>query len=296
VRRLLEKGCLDIDKGDKFGQTPLHIACHREGLLDCLKLLAAHHVNMKALDANGNTALHSAAGAGAAAAAEFLLGRGLSVGDRNKDGHTPMDICNDHCPTDKRRSMQMMLEGGAKVEEDRAAGGEATAGNSSTTPGSTSTTPANSTTPGSSSTTPGNNINNSDFAAAAPPNNNGGGLFVENARGEGAERGGATAAGGGGGAAAWSSEASSAEKTGQARFPAGGGVSPATAVSPAADSKYAARHFGNSASSRGDSLRSKAVAAGAALARGEHKAPLLTPRGGSATMAVLAKDGAAAAG
>lgn len=90
VRRLLEKGCLDIDKGDKFGQTPLHIACHREGLLGCLKLLAAHHVNMKALDANGNTALHSAAGSGATAAAEFLLGRGLSVGDRNKDGHTPM--------------------------------------------------------------------------------------------------------------------------------------------------------------------------------------------------------------
>ena len=90
VRRLLEKGCPDLDKGDKFGQTPLHIACHREGLLGCLKLLAAHHVNMKALDANGNTALHSAAGSGAAAAAEFLLGRGLSVADRNKDGHTPM--------------------------------------------------------------------------------------------------------------------------------------------------------------------------------------------------------------
>ena len=90
VRRLLEKGCADLDKGDKFGQTPLHIACHREGLLGCLKLLAAHHVNMKAFDANGNTALHSAAGSGAAAAAEFLLGRGLSVGDRNKDGHTPM--------------------------------------------------------------------------------------------------------------------------------------------------------------------------------------------------------------
>lgn len=94
VRRLLEKGCLDIDKGDKFGQTPLHIACHREGLLGCLKLLAAHRVNMKALDANGNTALHSAAGSGAAAAAEFLLGRGLSVGDRNKDGHTPMVRAN----------------------------------------------------------------------------------------------------------------------------------------------------------------------------------------------------------
>lgn len=79
-----------MNRGDKFGQTPLHIACHREGLLGCLKLLATHKADLKALDANGNTALHSAAGSGAAAAAEFLLGRGLSVADKNKDGHTPM--------------------------------------------------------------------------------------------------------------------------------------------------------------------------------------------------------------
>lgn len=90
VRKLLEKGCLDINRGDKFGQTPLHIACHREGLLGCLKLLAAHQADLEALDFNGNSALHSAAGSGAAAAAEFLLGRGLSVTDRNRDGHTPM--------------------------------------------------------------------------------------------------------------------------------------------------------------------------------------------------------------
>lgn len=49
-----------------------------------------HQADLGSLDANGNTALHSAAGSGAAAAAEFLLGRGLSVADRNKDGHTPM--------------------------------------------------------------------------------------------------------------------------------------------------------------------------------------------------------------
>ncbi|CAN0092894.1 unnamed protein product, partial [Scytosiphon promiscuus] len=79
VRKLLEKGCPDVNRGDKFGQTPLHIACHREGLLGCLKLLASHQADLGALDANGNTALHSAAGSGAAAAAEFLLGRGLSV-------------------------------------------------------------------------------------------------------------------------------------------------------------------------------------------------------------------------
>lgn len=90
VRKLLEKGCPDINRGDKFGQTPLHIACHREGLLGCLKLLAAHQADLEALDFNGNSALHSAAGSGAAAAAEFLLGRGLSVTDRNRDGHTPM--------------------------------------------------------------------------------------------------------------------------------------------------------------------------------------------------------------
>lgn len=90
VRKLLEKGCPDINRGDKFGQTPLHIACHREGLLGCLKLLAMHQADLGSLDANGNTALHSAAGSGAAAAAEFLLGRGLSVADRNRDGHTPM--------------------------------------------------------------------------------------------------------------------------------------------------------------------------------------------------------------
>ncbi|CAM9986811.1 unnamed protein product, partial [Ectocarpus sp. 4 AP-2014] len=128
ARKLLQKGCPDVNRGDKFGQTPLHIACHREGLLGCLQLLAAHEANLKALDANGNTALHSAAGSGAAAAAKFLLGRGLSVADKNKDGHTPMDICILHCPADKKRTMQLLLEGGAKVgEEDRAAGGDSAA-------------------------------------------------------------------------------------------------------------------------------------------------------------------------
>lgn len=90
VRKLLEKGSPHLNRGDKFGQTPLHIACHKEGLLGCLKLLAAHHADLEALDANGNTALHSAAGSGAAAAAEFLLAQGLSVNDRNNDGHTPI--------------------------------------------------------------------------------------------------------------------------------------------------------------------------------------------------------------
>ncbi|CAM9586710.1 unnamed protein product, partial [Ectocarpus sp. 6 AP-2014] len=100
----------------------------REGLLGCLQLLAAHEANLKALDANGNTALHSAAGSGAAAAAKFLLGRGLSVADKNKDGHTPMDICILHCPADKKRTMQLLLEGDVKVgEEDRAAGGDSAA-------------------------------------------------------------------------------------------------------------------------------------------------------------------------
>lgn len=90
VRKLLDRGSNDLNRGDKFGQTPLHIACHKEGLLGCLKLLAAHNADLEALDANGNTALHSAAGSGATSAAEFLLGRGLSVADRNKDDHTPM--------------------------------------------------------------------------------------------------------------------------------------------------------------------------------------------------------------
>ena len=155
--------------------------------------------------------------------------------------------------------MQIMLEGGAKVEEDRAAGGEATAtaGNNTNTTTTTTTTDV----------------------AAAPPNGNGGGLFVEHGRAEGAaERGVATAAGGSGGAAAWASE-------------------PLTGVTTTAETKQ--RQFGSTASAKGDSPRSKAVAAGAALATArdeQHTAPLLTPQGGSATMAVLAKDEAAAAG
>lgn len=90
VRRLLESGSPDINRGDNFEQTPLHVACHRAELIGCVQLLAAYGANVFAVDANGNTALHSAAGSGAAATARFLLERGVSVAARNRNGHTPM--------------------------------------------------------------------------------------------------------------------------------------------------------------------------------------------------------------
>lgn len=45
----------------------------------------------------------------------------------SRDRCLMQDICFLHCPEDMRKSMQILLERGAKVEEDRAAGGNATA-------------------------------------------------------------------------------------------------------------------------------------------------------------------------
>lgn len=156
--------------------------------------------------------------------------------------------------------MQILLEGGAKVEEDRAAGGEATAGTNSIS-GSTA----------------------GILAPSSASNVDAAGTTID------------PAGGGGGGP---EPQGLAAGRVGEGVIFGGGASSAFVATSSPKSSSLAGikpRPLSYS-SSRGDSPRSKAVAAGAALARGEQKTPLLTPRGGSATMAALARDGVAAAG
>lgn len=162
--------------------------------------------------------------------------------------------------------MQALLEGGEKVEEDRAGGGEATtagaSGGVSTVVPTSITTAAAGATQGRTQT-PSTTTTELATAEYIPAASEDGTLGVGG--------GGGVGMGVGGGAAG-------EEEEGRG----GAGAAASTPGLKARPSSYS--------SSIGDSPRSKAIAAGAAAARGEHKTvPLMTPRGGSATMAALAR-------
>ncbi|CAM9437221.1 unnamed protein product [Choristocarpus tenellus] len=119
VKKLVEKDQDDaaVNKPDKFGQTPLHIACHK-GRVDCLKFLASQRgADLTVADAAGNSLLHAAGGSGSGEIVSFLLEKGLSVNTRNEEGFTPSHVCQMHCPKDKIQMVLGIMEGEVKMEE-----------------------------------------------------------------------------------------------------------------------------------------------------------------------------------
>ena len=80
-----------IDKGDKFGRTPLMLAC-RNGHIKIASLLLKYGANIKAEDTSGNWALHYAAAYGFPECVDLLLENNADVNAQNLWKSTPLSI------------------------------------------------------------------------------------------------------------------------------------------------------------------------------------------------------------
>ena len=80
-----------VDKKDKFGRTPLHIAAEYNRLT-IAKLLITHGANINAQDYNGETPLHKAVYNQRIGIIKLLLDKGAKLDIPNRRGMTPLDI------------------------------------------------------------------------------------------------------------------------------------------------------------------------------------------------------------
>ena len=80
-----------IDKGDKFGRTPLMLAC-RNGHIKIASLLIRYGANVNAEDTSGNSALHYAAAYGFPECVDLLLNNNADINSQNLWKSTPLSI------------------------------------------------------------------------------------------------------------------------------------------------------------------------------------------------------------
>jgi len=97
VRRLLEAGARPSAPADAVANaTPLHVACRAAAAMpgpaaeDVVRILCDFGADLDARDSRGNTPLHAAAAAGAAAAVAALLDAGADAAARNTNEDTPL--------------------------------------------------------------------------------------------------------------------------------------------------------------------------------------------------------------
>jgi len=88
VKHLLEHGA-DPNTRSKFGNPPLHRACHR-GFSGIVHLLIKHGADINAKDMNGVSPLHWACIRGNIAIARYLADRGADVNARDSKGRVPL--------------------------------------------------------------------------------------------------------------------------------------------------------------------------------------------------------------
>lgn len=102
VIEFIDKGT-DVNKPDSEGLTPLHWACDR-GELPIVEYLVKSKANLEAEDPEeGSTPLHYAITSESYDCAEYLIRHGADINHQNKEGETPMDLCDD-------KEMKEMLE------------------------------------------------------------------------------------------------------------------------------------------------------------------------------------------
>ncbi|MBA3237385.1 MAG: ankyrin repeat domain-containing protein [Parachlamydiaceae bacterium] len=81
--------CSDLDKPDRQGRTPLHLAC-RNKLLRLVEMLTAKGVNVNASDATGRSPLHEAFDAKEPNIAQALIHNGANPDAIDLGGYTPI--------------------------------------------------------------------------------------------------------------------------------------------------------------------------------------------------------------
>ena len=124
INALLDVGC-DIEALDNNGASPLRAAVASLDGNRALALLAAD-ANIEAQAANGSTVLHTIArqgnmGRSGVRMLRILLDHDADPSARNKNGHTPLDLAENH-PFRNEESVDMLHEASArKTVQDRQA-------------------------------------------------------------------------------------------------------------------------------------------------------------------------------
>jgi len=88
VKYLLDHGA-DPNARSRFGNPPLHRACHR-GFSGIARLLLSHDADVNAKDMNGVSPLHWACIRGNTAIARYLIEAGADVNARDRKGRAPL--------------------------------------------------------------------------------------------------------------------------------------------------------------------------------------------------------------
>ena len=88
ARALLKRPGMSVDVRDKFGNTPLLVAC-QNGHGRLAKMCVRYGADVNVANNKRNTALHFAVQYGFDALADFLVEKGADRDARNDDGRTP---------------------------------------------------------------------------------------------------------------------------------------------------------------------------------------------------------------
>lgn len=90
ARALLKRPGMSVDVVDKFGNTPLLVAC-QNGHGRLAKMCVRYGADVNAANNKRNTALHFAVQYGFDALGDFLVEKGASRDARNDEGRTPYE-------------------------------------------------------------------------------------------------------------------------------------------------------------------------------------------------------------
>ena len=89
-RGLLKKPGLSVDVRDKFGNTPLIVAC-QNGHGRLAKMCVRYSADVNAVNHKKNTPLHFTVQYGFNALGDFLVDKGANRDARNDEGKTPYE-------------------------------------------------------------------------------------------------------------------------------------------------------------------------------------------------------------
>ncbi|EXB29253.1 Serine/threonine-protein phosphatase 6 regulatory ankyrin repeat subunit A [Morus notabilis] len=88
------RGCGSLDRGDREGKTPLHVAAEK-GNIRCARVLVESGADKDARSRDGRTALHRAAANGDRPMVEMLMEMGADPTNPNDRGRLPIDVARD---------------------------------------------------------------------------------------------------------------------------------------------------------------------------------------------------------